>query len=198
MSPVAANGFWTIFNIYMRKISPKTIAILIDSARILKQVQHIRDAYSYVVYHVHLQASAATLEERFYKRGEIQQLTPEEQQAKYRKYKSDPTEQKVHELGKDADLVIDTDRCNDEDVFIQVASFFRLLAPTNNDLVDVIVGGQFGSEGKGQIAAHISPEYDCLMRVGGPNAGHTVLKSRLSMYFICYLPGHIVPRIPNC
>jgi adenylosuccinate synthase len=40
--------------------------------------------------------------------------------------------------------------------------------------VDVIVGGQYGSEGKGQIAAFIAPEYDYLMRVGGPNAGHTV------------------------
>lgn len=160
---------------------------LIDSARILKQVQHIRDAYSYVVYHVHLQASPATLEERFYKRGEIQSLSKEEQKEKYRRYKSDATEQKVNDIGKDADLVIDTDRCNDDDVFIQVASFFRLLAPTNNDLVDVIVGGQFGSEGKGQIAAHISPEYDCLMRVGGPNAGHTVFEKPFKHVF------HLLP-----
>jgi hypothetical protein len=41
-------------------------------------------------------------------------------------------------------------------------------------LVDVVVGGQFGSEGKGQIAAFLSQEYDWLVRVGGPNAGHTV------------------------
>jgi adenylosuccinate synthase len=40
--------------------------------------------------------------------------------------------------------------------------------------VDVLVGGQYGSEGKGQIAAHLAPEYDLLVRVGGPNAGHTV------------------------
>ena len=40
--------------------------------------------------------------------------------------------------------------------------------------MDVIIGAQYGSEGKGQIAAYISREYDLLVRVGGPNAGHTV------------------------
>ena len=44
----------------------------------------------------------------------------------------------------------------------------------NNGYVDVLIGGQYGSEGKGQIAAYIAPEYDILVRVGGPNAGHTV------------------------
>jgi adenylosuccinate synthase len=41
-------------------------------------------------------------------------------------------------------------------------------------LVDVVIGGQFGSEGKGQIAAYLAPAYDVLVRVGGPNAGHKV------------------------
>jgi adenylosuccinate synthase len=43
--------------------------------------------------------------------------------------------------------------------------------------VIVVVGGQFGSEGKGAIAGYLSAqEGDKLMavRVGGPNAGHTV------------------------
>ena len=41
-------------------------------------------------------------------------------------------------------------------------------------MVDVLVGGQYGSEGKGNIVGHIAPEYDLLVRVGGPNAGHKV------------------------
>jgi adenylosuccinate synthase len=41
-------------------------------------------------------------------------------------------------------------------------------------LVDVLVGGQYGSEGKGNIVGHIAPEYQVLVRVGGPNAGHQV------------------------
>lgn len=35
-------------------------------------------------------------------------------------------------------------------------------------------GGQYGSEGKGHVAAYLAKEYDVLVRVGGPNAGHTV------------------------
>lgn len=37
----------------------------------------------------------------------------------------------------------------------------------------VLVGGQYGSEGKGAIAAHIANKYDVHVRVGSHNAGHT-------------------------
>lgn len=36
-----------------------------------------------------------------------------------------------------------------------------------------VVGGQYGSEGKGVIVAHIANKYDVHVRVGGPNAGHS-------------------------
>lgn len=39
---------------------------------------------------------------------------------------------------------------------------------------DIIIGGQFGSEGKGKLAALLAPNYDVLLRSGGPNAGHWV------------------------
>lgn len=38
----------------------------------------------------------------------------------------------------------------------------------------VLVGGQYGSEGKGAIAAHVANRYDVHVRVGSPNAGHTI------------------------
>lgn len=38
----------------------------------------------------------------------------------------------------------------------------------------VLVGGQYGSEGKGAIAAHIASKYKIHVRVGSPNAGHTI------------------------
>ena len=38
----------------------------------------------------------------------------------------------------------------------------------------VLVGGQYGSEGKGAIAAYIANEYNVHVRVGSPNAGHTI------------------------
>ena len=36
-----------------------------------------------------------------------------------------------------------------------------------------LVGAQFGSEGKGLVAAAMANEFDCHVRTGGPNAGHT-------------------------
>lgn len=38
----------------------------------------------------------------------------------------------------------------------------------------VLVGGQYGSEGKGAVAAHVANKYDVHVRVGSPNAGHTI------------------------
>ena len=37
----------------------------------------------------------------------------------------------------------------------------------------VLVGGQYGSEGKGAMAKHVAFDYDVHIRVGSPNAGHT-------------------------
>ncbi len=41
---------------------------------------------------------------------------------------------------------------------------------------DSIIGLQYGSEGKGNIAAALAPLYDGAVRVGAPNAGHTIIK----------------------
>lgn len=40
----------------------------------------------------------------------------------------------------------------------------------------VVVGGQYGGEGKGKIVSYLSVEnsIDCVVRCGGPNSGHTV------------------------
>lgn len=38
----------------------------------------------------------------------------------------------------------------------------------------VLVGGQYGSEGKGAVVARIADEYTIHVRVGSPNAGHTI------------------------
>lgn len=44
-------------------------------------------------------------------------------------------------------------------------------------MIDIVCGGQAGDEGKGKIAAYLSYKgnYDYCVRVGGPNAGHTVV-----------------------
>lgn len=43
-----------------------------------------------------------------------------------------------------------------------------------NKLVDSIVGGQWGSCGKGKIASALAKYYSAAVRTGAPNAGHTV------------------------
>ena len=42
--------------------------------------------------------------------------------------------------------------------------------------VDVLLGLQWGDEGKGKIVDYLSRSYDCIARFqGGPNAGHTII-----------------------
>ena len=42
-------------------------------------------------------------------------------------------------------------------------------------MIAALVGGQYGSEGKGLIAGHIGKRFGCHVRVGAANAGHTVV-----------------------
>ena len=44
-------------------------------------------------------------------------------------------------------------------------------------MIDLVCGGQAGDEGKGKISAYLSykGDYEYCVRVGGPNAGHTVV-----------------------
>lgn len=44
----------------------------------------------------------------------------------------------------------------------------------NKGKITVLVGGQYGSEGKGAVVAHIANGYNVHVRVGSPNAGHTI------------------------
>ena len=45
---------------------------------------------------------------------------------------------------------------------------------SNAGKLTVLVGGQYGSEGKGAVAAHVANDYQVHVRVGSPNAGHTI------------------------
>ena len=94
----------------------------------------------------------------------------------YALVRADPTEAKVDELIKMADIVVDTQRCDGEDVVVRTAAKLGLYGRSYSRLVDVLVGGQWGSEGKGHIASYLAPEYGVLLRVGGPNAGHQVYR----------------------
>lgn len=143
---------------------------VLDAVRINGQIEAIRRAFGdSAVHHIHLTASPQTLERRF----------------SYRKVRSDDgvtwaeasanaTERRVEGLAASADTVINTDLCTPEDVSVRATALLGLIPRSVDRLVDVLVGGQYGSEGKGNIVGHIAPEYDLFVRVGGPNAGHQV------------------------
>lgn len=160
---------------------------VIDSVRILDQIEHFRRAYGPRVFHIHLTASSDRLKERYIKRAENKEINGGQIDDNYKSAKQDPTEKNVPTLASQADLVIDTEVSTIKGVLVRVLSFLKLLAPCENQLVDVLVGGQFGSEGKGQVAGHIAPEYDCLVRIGGPNAGHSVYEEPTKHVF------HLIP-----
>lgn len=40
--------------------------------------------------------------------------------------------------------------------------------------VTVVIGGQYGSEGKGNVIGRVADQFDVHVRTGGPNAGHSI------------------------
>ena len=148
-------------------------SVVVDSVKIQEQIDAIRDSYGSLVTHIHLTAPVDVLTAR-YNIG--QDVSSYEEFSSYQEVRSNETENLVDALGDAADVVIDSNRCTEGDVLIRVASHLRLYGEESAGWVDVIVGGQYGSEGKGQIAAHLAGDYDLLVRVGGPNAGHKVFE----------------------
>jgi len=144
--------------------------VVVDAVRIKKQIDPIRQGFGRCVMHVHLTASDATLNERYAKRDSSDMV----ELGSYEEVKESAVEAAIEDMAKYADIVITTDRCTEDDVLVRVAAHLKLYAPICERLVDVVVGGQYGSEGKGHICQYLAPEYHVLVRVGGPNAGHTV------------------------
>lgn len=149
---------------------PEETVVVIDAVRTLEQIESLRSGLSRQVVHVHLTAPREELERRYARRAKSRFA----ERGSYAEVLSNRTEKLVPKLAKDADVVIDTGRSTRQDVAVRAASYLGLNARDPGALVDVIVGGQYGSEGKGNIAYAIGPEYDLLCRVGGPNAGHKV------------------------
>src|SRR5882724_3185675 len=144
--------------------------VVVDAVRILPQIKAIRKGYQFAVKHVHLEAPPAALTHRYRNRGS----TSVRELPKYADVGQNPTESRVATLRQSADFVVDTERCTPEDVLARVAAYLGLVTRDYSRLVDVYVGGQYGSEGKGHIISYVAREYQVLVRVGGPNAGHKV------------------------
>lgn len=164
------NGRW-VAEALARELQrlPADAQVLVDAVRLEAQLVALRKAFGPRVIHVHLTAPEQSLERRYARRaGPVVEL------ASYARVRANRTERRINQLSTIADVVIDTHRCSPGDVFVRVASHLGLYGRAVDRLVDVMVGGQYGSEGKGHVASYLAGEYGYLVRVGGPNAGHTV------------------------
>lgn len=145
--------------------------VVVDAVRMERQIESIRKAFGPKAVHVHLTASSTELQQRYSRRkGKIKELSA------YQDVRESQTEDQIEVLKEVADIVINTNRCTDKDVLVRVAAQLDLFSRDTTTLVDVLVGGQYGSEGKGNIVSYLAREYDFLVRVGGPNAGHKVYR----------------------
>lgn len=147
--------------------------LIIDAVRIQSQIAALRERFGRRLVHVHLETSdMKVLAERYRARreqgGSIREFQSYDEVSKNR------TEANVGALGEHADVVLDTLRNTVEDLLVRCEARLGLLPSLTAPLVDVLVGAQYGSEGKGNIAYFLAPEYELLVRVGGPNAGHKV------------------------
>ena len=155
-----------------KEIRPREggLPVVLEGVRKPQQIDRIlsRIGHRYVR-HVHLSVDPETQKERFHasERAKDAGLA-------YDEAMKDASERHVAKLADKADIVIRTERHTTADVFCRVSARLNLQSRSSDRLVDVLVGGQYGSEGKGNIADYLSPEYTILMRVGGPNAGHRV------------------------
>lgn len=168
------NGKWVADDIQSTVASaPSDTVIVIDAVRISAQLDALRDLFGRRVWHVHVHSSSAEeLAERYVRRART--APPIRELKDYEQVRENATEAQVPRLASLADIVLDTHRSTEKDVVVRCAARLGLLPDLGLPLVDVLVGGEYGSEGKGNIAYYLAPEYDLLVRVGGPNAGHTV------------------------
>jgi adenylosuccinate synthase len=165
------SGRWVADAVARRGITQpeREATVIVDSVRIREQIDGLRRAYGARVLHLHLMAPDAELAKRFRRRQDRTGEAPH-----YGDTQKNSTESRVNELADIADVVIDTKLCSVRDVVVRAAAHLGFYGRAYRRLVDVLVGGEYGSEGKGHIAAYLARDYDMLVRVGGPNAGHTV------------------------
>jgi len=182
----STEGAWVVDGLAreLLALTDPDVDVVIDAVRKREQLHALREAYGRAVFHVHVTANIEELGRRYSERdGKVQELPS------YEEVRRNATERKIETLADVADVVVDSARCDKADVLVRVTSALGLYGVSRERLVDVLVGGQWGSEGKGHIAWYLAPEYDLLVRTGGPNAGHTVVERARGKYTFHLLPS---------
>lgn len=153
---------------------PPDQRVVVDNIRTAMQLDLFRRQPDLAVVHAHLYAPTAELKKRFEKKRNSRKA---ESAATHDEADLIKHEEDIDHFKDDADVRINTNRTDGADTLVRVAARLGLYSPPDIRCVDVLVGGQYGSEGKGHVAAYLARDYDILVRVGGPNAGHTVASS---------------------
>lgn len=169
------NGAWIRDGIapYVLKQQHSSDIILIDAVRTEQQIDHLRDTYGEKFFHIHVSVPFTVAKQRYETRG-----ADWDKEVPYDQVRADPTENGVWLLDRIADRVVPNHHSDPESLLARALAGLKLFPLEPEKLVDVLVGGQYGSEGKGNVCAHLAHGYDVLMRVGGPNAGHMVAHPR--------------------
>ncbi|WP_247804126.1 adenylosuccinate synthetase [Bradyrhizobium sp. 191] len=147
--------------------------ILVDAVRTAPQIAHLRETYRERLVHAHVTAPFEVIKKRYEDRGSTADTG-----MTYDQVRADPTEAGVWSLEATADRVVVNHNREPASLLALAVTGLGLFPGAAVPLIDVIVSGQYGSEGKGHICAHIATEYGMLVRVGGPNAGHQVADPR--------------------
>jgi adenylosuccinate synthase len=145
--------------------------VVVDAVRRAEQVERLRDRFPGRVQHVHLVVDPDLLVRRHAER-QHDVVEP----GTYDEVRAHPTEAGIEALAETADVVFDPSRLDEASIAAVALAGHGLLVTRSARLVDVVVGGQYGSEGKGNVCSYLAGCYAVLMRVGGPNAGHRVRK----------------------
>ena len=154
---------------YIQQNEKTSDVILIDAVRTERQIHHLREMFGEKFFHIHVSVPYSIAKERYEHRDlEWDKDVP------YEDVRADPTESGVWLLDRIADSVVPNYQIDPASLLARAVAGLKLFPLEPEKLVDVLVGGQYGSEGKGHISAHVAKDYDVLMRVGGPNAGHMV------------------------
>lgn len=154
----------------IRKDGEPSVPVILEGVRKPRQMEAIQSAIGHRhVRHFHLHVDRETQRRRF-----TEANREKDRAVSFEAAIDDASERQIARLARRADAVIDTSRYTENDVYSHVSARLNLQSRSSDRLVDVVIGGQYGSEGKGNIADYLSPEYDLLVRVGGPNAGHIV------------------------
>jgi adenylosuccinate synthase len=147
--------------------------ILIDAVRTERQIHHLREMFGEKFFHVHVSVPYSVAKERYEGRDAAW-----DKDVPYEEVRADSTEGGVWSLDRIANRVVQNYQCDATSLLARAVAGLKLFPLEPEELVDVLVGGQYGSEGKGNVCAHLAKDYDILMRVGGPNAGHLVAHPR--------------------